>query len=210
MRHGQSCAANGGSSGLVWLERQRTGAVGHRRGEGLPRMLFGDFLVIGGPEVAREAGDATLLDFAAQCEAMLEAGPPIISSIMGLYPDHFVTRMKANGIKWFATATTVTEAKAAVDAGADVIIAQGMEAGGHRGVFDATKAEARLVGLFSLLPAVADAVKVPVVAAGGIDDGRGLAAALLLGASAVQVGTAFLRCPEAKVSGAWADAIGLS
>src|SRR5262245_49348283 len=65
-----------------------------------------------GPEVAREAGNFTLPDFAAQCDAILEAGPPIISSIMGLYPDHFVTRLKAKGIKWFATATTVTEAKA--------------------------------------------------------------------------------------------------
>ena len=166
------------------------------------------FLRNWGPEVAPEAGNAPLPDFAVQCEAMLEAGPTVISSIMGLYPDHFVTRMKANGIKWFATATTVGEAKAAENAGADVIIAQGMEAGGHRGAFDATKAEARLVGLFSLLPAVADAVKVPVVASGGIGDGRGLAAALLLGASAVQIGTAFLRCPEAKVPAAWADAIG--
>jgi nitronate monooxygenase len=166
------------------------------------------FLGNWGPEVAREAADVTLPDFAAQCDAILEAGPAIISSIMGLYPDHFVKRMKANGIKWFATATTVSEAKAAEGAGADAIIAQGMEAGGHRGAFDATKAEARLVGLFSLLPAVVDAVKVPVVAAGGIADGRGLAAALLLGASAVQVGTAFLRCPEAKIPRAWADAIG--
>jgi nitronate monooxygenase len=166
------------------------------------------FLKDWGPEVAREAGDFTLPDFAAQCDAMLEAGPPIISSIMGLYSDHFVTRMKAKGIKWFATATTVAEAKSAEDAGADVIIAQGMEAGGHRGTFDATKAEARLIGLFSLLPAVADAVKVPVVAAGGIADGRGVAAAFLLGASAVQVGTAFLRCPEAKIPTAWADAVG--
>jgi nitronate monooxygenase len=167
-----------------------------------------DFLRNWGPEVAREAGDGKPPDFAAQCEAMLEAGPSIISSIMGLYPDRFVTRMKAKGIRWFANVTTVSEAKAAEDAGADVIVAQGMEAGGHRGAFDAAKAEARMVGLFSLLPAVVDAVKVPVVATGGIADGRGVAACLLLGASAAQVGTAFLRCPEAKVPSAWADAIG--
>jgi nitronate monooxygenase len=167
-----------------------------------------NFLKGWGPEVAREAGDVALPDFAAQCEAMLDAGPPIISSIMGLYPHAFVARMKQKGIRWFANATTVAEAKAAESAGADVIVAQGMEAGGHRGAFDAANAEARMVGLFSLLPAVVDAVKVPVVATGGIADGRGVAAALLLGASAVQVGTALLRCPEAKIAPAWADAIG--
>jgi nitronate monooxygenase len=170
------------------------------------------FLSNWGPEVAREAGDLTPPNFAAQCEGMLEAGPSIISSIMSLYmslyPDHFVARMKSKGIKWFANVTTVSEAKAAEAAGADVIVAQGMEAGGHRGAFDAAKAEARMVGLFSLLPAVVDAVKIPVVASGGIADGRGVAAALLLGASGVQIGTAFLRCPEAKIATTWADAIG--
>jgi nitronate monooxygenase len=166
------------------------------------------FLSKWGPEVSAVAGDVRPPDFDAQCEALLEAGPTIISSIMGLFPEQFVARMKSKGITWLATVTTVSEAKAAESAGADVIIAQGMEAGGHRGAFDATQAQTRMVGLFSLLPTVVDAVKVPVVAAGGIADGRGVAAALLLGASAVQIGTALLRCPEAKVASAWADAIG--
>jgi nitronate monooxygenase len=166
------------------------------------------FLSAWGLEVAASAGDVPLPDFEAQCAAMLEAGPAIVSSIMGLYPERFVARMKDRGVRWFATVSTVGEAKAAADAGADVIVAQGIEAGGHRGAFDAAKAEAAAVGLFSLLPAVVDAVNVPVVATGGIADGRGVAAALVLGASAVQVGTAFLRCPEAKIAPAWADAIG--
>lgn len=166
------------------------------------------FLAGWGPEVPAEAGDARPPDFDAQCAAILESGPAIVSSIMGLYPADFVARMKARGIKWFANATTVAEARAAEDAGADVIVAQGMEAGGHRGAFDAAQAEAGMVGLFSLLPAVVDAVDAPVVATGGIADARGIAAALLLGASAVQIGTGFLRCPEAKLPAAWADAIG--
>lgn len=168
------------------------------------------FLCNWGPDVARDAGDVTPPDFAAQCEAMLEGGPEIISSIMGLYPPAFVEKMKARGIKWFATATTVAEAKSAESAGADAIIAQGMEAGGHRGAFDPAKAEIEMVGLFSLLPAVVDAVRAPVIAAGGIADARAVAAALILGASAVQIGTAFLRCPEANLPSAWADAIGRS
>jgi nitronate monooxygenase len=127
---------------------------------------------------------------------------------MGLYPEPFVARMKKRGIPWFATVTTVAEARRAEAAGADVIVAQGMEAGGHRGSFDPHDAERALVGLISLVPAVVDAVRVPVVATGGIADGRGVAAALALGASAVAMGTAFLRCPEAKISPAWADAIG--
>lgn len=166
------------------------------------------FLGTWGPAVAPEAADTTPPDFTAQCEAMLDAGPSVISSIMGVYPPAFVARMKARGIRWFATVTTVTEALEAETAGADAVVAQGMEAGGHRGAFDPGNAETAMVGLFALLPAVADAVRIPVVATGGIADARGVAAALLLGASAVQIGTGFLRTPEAKLPPAWADAIG--
>jgi nitronate monooxygenase len=166
-----------------------------------------EFLGQWGPAVPAEAGDAVLPVFADQCEAMLEVAPPILSSVMGLYPANFVERMKQRGIIWFANISTVAEAKAAQAAGADVIVAQGSEAGGHRGCFEAGSAEAKLVGLFALLPAVVDAVQVPVVATGGIADARGVAAALTLGASAVQIGTGFLRCPESKIHPAWSDAL---
>jgi nitronate monooxygenase len=167
-----------------------------------------EFLGQWGVDVPAGAGDATPPDFEAQCEAILDIRPQVVSSIMGLYPPAIVDRMKAAGIKWFATATTVTEAQQAERAGADAIIAQGMEAGGHRGAFDASRAERNLVGLFALLPAIVDAVRVPVIAAGGIADPRGVAAALVLGASSAMIGTGFLRCPEAGLPSAWADAIG--
>ncbi|MES2716864.1 MAG: nitronate monooxygenase [Pseudomonadota bacterium] len=167
-----------------------------------------DFLGAWGPAVTPAAGDARPPDFSAQCEALLAARAPIVSSVMGLFPPALVQRLKAAGVAWWANISTVAEAQAAEAAGADVVVAQGMEAGGHRGCFDAALAEAQQVGLFALLPAVADAVRLPVVATGGIADARGVAAAFALGASAVQVGTGFLRTPEAGLPAAWADALG--
>lgn len=164
-----------------------------------------DFLAKWGPPVPPEAANPSLPNFEAQCQTLLEIAPKVVSSIMGLYSPAFVSQLKARGILWFATATTVAEAKAAADAGADAIIAQGMEAGGHRGAFRADEAERSLVGLVALVPQVADAVSIPVIATGGIADARAIAATLILGASAVQIGTAFLRCPEAKMPRAYAD-----
>ncbi|WP_116243878.1 nitronate monooxygenase family protein [Nocardiopsis sp. FIRDI 009] len=139
------------------------------------------------------------MDFEAQVDAVLAARPPVISVVMGPPPQRLVEGARRIGAPLIGTATTVAEARALQEAGCDVVVASGSDAGGHRGSFLAPVRES-LVGTFSLVPQVSDAVSVPVVAAGGIADGRGVAAALTLGADGVQVGTGFLRTEESGAS----------
>ena len=128
--------------------------------------------------------------------AIVELKPPVVSFHFGLPSPALLARVRACGSKILSTATTVNEAVWLEAHGADVIIAQGVEAGGHRGSFLSDDPSEQL-GTFALVPQIIDAVKVPVVAAGGVADARGVAAALALGASGVQIGTAYLLCPEA-------------
>lgn len=135
----------------------------------------------------------------ASCALVEELRPEVVSFHFGLPAGPLLRRVKATGAKVIASATSAMEARWLEAGGCDAIIAQGYEAGGHRGMF-LTADIAGQAGTMALVPQVADAVEVPVIAAGGIADGRGIAAAFLLGASGVQIGTAYLRTPEAKIS----------
>jgi nitronate monooxygenase len=133
------------------------------------------------------------------CALVEETKPGVVSFHFGLPDDGLLKRVKTAGCAVLSSATTVAEARWLEARGVDAIVAQGYEAGGHRGMFLSDDPAAQ-VGTFALLPQIVDAVKVPVIAAGGITDARGIAAALVLGAAAVQIGTAFLFTPEAKIS----------
>lgn len=141
-----------------------------------------------------------------QLEAVAKARPPVVSFTFGLLDRAAVDRLHDAGSVLVGTATTVAEAVAIEAAGVDAVCAQGAEAGAHRGTFLADPAHS-LVGTLALVPQVRDAVSIPVIASGGVMDGRGLAAILALGAGAAQLGTAFLRCPEAGTPAPYRQAL---
>jgi nitronate monooxygenase len=158
---------------------------------------------LGLPEPARHDPIAPPDPYEEQAAVVLEERVPVFSFTFGLPP---LSAYKEAGTIVLGTVTTPEEAEQLAAAGVDAVVAQGSEAGGHRGTFAGPFEEA-LVGTLALVPQVADRVRVPVVAAGGIGDGRGIAAVLALGAAGAQVGTAFLTCPEARVPEAYRQAI---
>ena len=140
------------------------------------------------------------------CDLVMEFHPEVVSFHFGLPDKNLLLRIRKTGAKILSSATSVTEARWLEDQGCDAIIAQGLEAGGHRGMF-LTEDVSTQVGIMALVPQVVDAVKVPVIAAGGIADARGILAAFALGAAAVQIGTAYLHCPEAQISPLYRQAL---
>ncbi|HWZ30001.1 MAG TPA: nitronate monooxygenase family protein [Bryobacteraceae bacterium] len=180
--------------------------VDAQRGLAWRRRLASYYVELGlDPEMPLKSASRRAFD-SAMCDLVEELKPEVVSFHFGL-PDHtLLARVKATGAKILSSATTVDEARWLESHGCDAIIAQGYEAGGHRGMF-LTQDISTQVGTMALAPQVVDAVKVPVIAAGGIADARGIVAAFALGASAVQIGTAYLSCPEAKIGPVYRQAL---
>jgi nitronate monooxygenase len=171
--------------------------LGDARWNAACELLRPYFLELGVPMPARPARFGPRFD--EQLETVLELKPPVFSFIFGVPKPEVLERCRRAGIVTLGAATTSAEAKLLDDAGVDAIVATGFEAGGHRVSF-LMEPEDCLTGTLALIPQVVDTVKAPVIAAGGMADGRGIAAALKLGASAAQIGTAFLACEESNAA----------
>ena len=181
----------------------RQGAPDAARNAAWKARMTGYFGELGLDPAAATAGAERRPFDEAACALVEEFRPRVVSFHFGLPEPRLLARVKAAGAVLLSSATTVAEARWLAANGCDAIIAQGYEAGGHRGMFlgeDVLPGLATQVGTLALVPQVVDAVDVPVIAAGGITDARGIAAAFALGASAAQVGTAYLFCPEAKLN----------
>jgi len=171
------------------------------------RTTLGPYYREFGIDVATIKPGAGRAPFNDEAAAILEAArPSVVSFHFGLPADDLMARVRALGARIIASATTLDEARWLESRGVDAIIAQGLEAGGHRGIFLSDDLTTQ-VGTLALVPQIARAVRVPVIAAGGIADAQGVAAMLTLGATAVQVGTAFLLCPEATTTRVHRDAL---
>jgi nitronate monooxygenase len=157
------------------------------------------------PDMPKPAAGRTPFD-ATGAGVVEDYRPEVVSFHFGLPPADLLDRVKRTGAKILSSATTVSEARWLAERGVDAVIAMGAEAGGHRGSF-LTDKMAEQIGTFALVPQIVDAISVPVIAAGGIADRRGVVAAFALGAAAVQVGTAYLFTPEAKISPVYREAL---
>jgi len=179
-----------------------------QREEAWRDQLGGYYRELGIPRASAKAFSFSFFD-ETMCAVVERMRPEVVSFHFGLPAEPLITRLKNAGCTVISTATTVKEACWLEQNGCDAIIAQGYEAGGHRGMFLTESVETQ-VGTLALVPQVADAVTVPVIAAGGIADGRGIAAAFALGAEAVQIGTAYLFTPEALISNVYQAALDLA
>lgn len=190
----------------LWLSTADEGALDSDRAafERARAALVPYFAELGAP--LPEYAPPKIFDFDTQARAVLDARPAAFSFIFGVPPREILQECRLQGIRTLAAATTPTEAVALEEAGIDAVVASGFEAGGHRGSF-LESAERSLVGTFSLVPQVVDAVGLPVVAAGGVADARGVLAALALGADAVQIGTALLAAEGSGASDAHRQAL---